>query len=62
MTKAYLEEGCAAGHNLNSLKRAAPISARARYHFASLTSAARRPKRPKETMPFERRVFVACAA
>jgi hypothetical protein len=65
MTKAYLEERCAAGETVESLKRAAPVSVKARYHLANVAShasAARGRRGREKAMPFERRVFVVCAA
>ena len=38
MTKAYVEEGCAAGRDLKSLKRATPARAKADYYLASILS------------------------
>jgi hypothetical protein len=65
MAQAYLEEGLAAHKNVESLKRPVPLSARARYQAAHLTSrvlGGRMLWGREEAMPFERRVFLACAA
>ena len=65
MAKAYLEEGLAAHKSVESLQRRVPLSARARYqaaHFVSRVLGGRMLGGREEAMPFERRVFLACAA
>lgn len=65
MTKAYIEEGCAAGRSLASLRRPAAISVKATYHLANLLShvASGHERRSREeTRAFSQPVFVACAA
>jgi len=65
MTTAYIEEGCAAGRTLASMRRPAAVSVRATYHAANLVSRVasrvlpgRERRTQEETMPFARPVFV----
>ena len=63
MTTAYIEEGCALGKSLASMRRPAAVSVKATYHVANLLSRAlpgRERGTQEETMPFVRPVFVPC--
>ena len=65
MTMAYIEEGCAAGKSLASMKRPVPASIRATYHVATLVSRVSpgRLRRSREgRMPFAETVLVPRAA
>jgi len=65
MTKAYIEEGCAAGKTLKNMRRPAAMSVKATYYVTSILSRVfpgRERHAREDTMPFVQTVLVPCTA